>query len=128
MIQVTAEDNGKVERALVLVLENFHRARSFRRADHDFIIAPDEPLEDALRQAKSPVATPAPELLPIVERNRIIIAMIVVQVASQFLQTHCSAKALREPNHPKRMGSAVINRAAIFDDSGLLNIPGGRNH
>ena len=128
MIQVAAEDDGEVERALVFVLENLHCARSFCRADHDLIIARDELVEDSLRHAESPIATPAPELLTIVKWNRVVIAVIVMEVASEFLQTYGSGKALREPDHPKRMGGAVINRAAVFDDSGLFDIPRRRNH
>src|ERR1035441_6017080 len=128
MIQVSAEDDGEVEGALMFVFENLHRARSFRRADHDLIIARDELVEDSLRHAESPIPTPTPELLPIVKWNRVVMSVIVMEVASEFLQTYRSGKALRESNHSKRMRSAVINCAAVFDDSGLFNIPRRRNH
>src|SRR5580704_19711387 len=55
-------------------------------------------------------------------------AVVKIEVASEFLQTYDSGKALRESNHPKRMGGAVINCAALLDDSGLFNIPRRRNH
>ena len=55
-------------------------------------------------------------------------AVVVMEVASEFLQTYRSGKALRESDHPKRMGGAIVNGAAVFDDSGLLDVPRGRNH
>ncbi len=128
MIQVAAEDDREVERARVLVFQNLHCAGSFRGADHDLVIARSELVENSLRHAESPISAPAPELLPIMERNRVFIAVIVMEVPSEFLETYRSGKALREPDYPKRMGGAVINRAAVFDDSGLLDIPRGRNH
>src|SRR5208283_6190093 len=94
MIEIASEEDGKVERAVVFVFENLHRARSFQGTDHDLIIAWDEFVEDTLRQAESPVATPAPELLPIVERNRVIVTMIVMEVLAEFLETYSSGKAL----------------------------------
>ena len=128
MIQVTAEDDREVERTRVFVFQNLHRTRRFPRSDHDLIIAWDKLVEDSLRDAESPVSTPAPELLTIVKRNRVVIAVIVIEVASEFFQTYRSGKALREPDHPKRMRGAIIDRAAVFDDSGLLDIPRRRNH
>jgi len=35
-------------------------------------------------------------------------AVVVMEVASEFLQTYRSGKALRESDHPKRMGGAIV--------------------
>src|SRR6202042_2688514 len=49
-------------------------------------------------------------------------------MASEFLQAYASGKAPRKGNYPERMGSAVINCAAVFNDCCLFDIPRRRNH
>src|ERR1700674_525222 len=128
MIEIATENDGEIERALMFVFENLHCTRGLRRADHDLIIAGDELVEDSFWHAESPISTPASELLPVVERNRVVIAVIIVEVASEFVETYCSVKALRQPYYSEWMGGAVIHCAAVFDDYSLLDIPRRRNH
>ena len=54
--------------------------------------------------------------------------MIIMEMASEFIQAYRAAKAPRERNHTKRMDSTVINCAAILDDSGFFDVPRGRNN
>src|ERR1035437_1437569 len=55
-------------------------------------------------------------------------AVIVMEVTSEIIQTYRSGKALREPDHAKGMRCAVINCPAIFDDPSLLDVPRRRNN
>ena len=74
-----------------------------------------------------PIPFPASELLPVMERDRIFIAMIIMEVVSEFIQAYRAAKAPRQRNHTERMASSVINCAAILDDPGFFDVPRGRN-
>jgi len=48
-----------------------------------------------------------------------------MEVASEFLQLTVPEKLFEESDHPKRMGGAIVNGAAVFDDSGLLDVHEG---
>ena len=125
MIQIAAEDDRPIECTPVLVFEDLHRAWGFCGANHDFIIARAELVEKPLWNAKTPISGPTPELLPVVKRDRIFIAVIVVKVTPEFFEAHRAGKALRKCNHSYRMCSAVINSAAVFEDFCLLDVPRG---
>src|ERR1700722_736940 len=54
--------------------------------------------------------------------------MIIMEMASEFIQAYRTAKAPRERNHTKRMGGSIINCAAILDDFRFFDVPRGRNN
>jgi hypothetical protein len=94
VIQISAKNDRKIMLSPVLVLENLHRAGRFRSTNCDLIFAGSELVKQALRDAKSPIPAPASELLPVVVRNRIVISVIVMEVAPEFFQTYNSLEAL----------------------------------
>ncbi len=66
------------------------------------------------RQAKPPIPVPASEKLPVMERNGIVVPMVVMEMTSQFLQIHGSGKAAGKSNDPKWMRPAIVHRLTIF--------------
>ena len=78
-----------------LIFQDLHCAGSFRGSDHDFVLARDKLVIESLGHAESPIAAPTPKLLPIVERDRVVVAVIVMEMAAKFLQADLPVK-LRE--------------------------------
>jgi hypothetical protein len=62
------------------------------------------------------------------ERNPVVMPMIVVEVAAKLLQVYHSREAFRESNHSERMGCAIIKSVAVLANSSLFNIPRRRNY
>jgi hypothetical protein len=80
----------------MFVFKNLHFTRSFYGPDHDLIASWNELIEDPLGQTKSPIAFPTPELLPVVERDGVGIAVIAVKVSSKLVEVYGTRKTPRE--------------------------------
>ena len=58
---VGSKDDREIQGTLMFVFKNLHCARSFPRANHDFILSGGELIDESLGHTEAPIAIPTPE-------------------------------------------------------------------
>ena len=81
-----------------------------------------------LRDAEAPRAVPTAEQLPEVERDRVVVAMVVVQVRAQLVARDRRPDRRGERHDRHRVPGRVVDDVAVAHDLRLANVPFGRDH
>jgi len=68
---------------------------------YDFIITRGELVEDSLRHAESPIADSSSGIAADSGKNRVVMAVVVMEVASEFLQTYRFRKSSSRVRSPQ---------------------------